>query len=113
MSDFPSNYLHFSKAVHRVNKRYRINDSKELLVLEAVLDAHIDGVEFAVLDLILLNEIASQATLHSVMKGLILKKMIKTETCTRDGRRKFVLPTKHGLAWLKDCSELLATFHHP
>jgi len=112
MSDFPANYLHFSKAVHRINKRYKINDSKELLVLESVLDAHIDGVEFAVLDLILLKEIASQATLHSVMMGLILKKIIKTEVCKRDARRKYVLPTKHGLTWLKDCSELLATFHH-
>ena len=112
MSDFPANYLHFSKAVHRINKRYKINDSKELLVLEAVLDAHNDGVEFAVLDLILLNEIASQATLHSVMMGLILKKIIKTEVCKRDARRKYVLPTKHGLAWLKDWSELVATFHH-
>ena len=112
MSDFPANYLHFSKAVHRINKRYKINDSKELLVLQAVLDALNDGVEFAVLDLILLNEIASQATLHSVMMGLILKKIIKTEVCKRDARRKYVLPTKHGLAWLKDCSELLTTFHH-
>lgn len=112
MSKIPSNYLHFSKSIHRINKRYKITDGKELLLLEAVLDAFNDDVEFAVLDLILLNEIASQATLHSVMMGLILKKMIKTEVCKRDARRKYVLPTKHGLAWLKDCSELLTTFHN-
>ncbi len=110
MSKSLSNYLQFSKEVHNVNKRYKVSDCKEQLVLEAVFNAYVDNVEFAVLDLILLNEIASQATLHSVMKGLILKKMIKTETCKRDARRKFVLPTKHGLAWLKDNAELLRHF---
>ncbi len=79
-------------------------------MLEAVFNAYLDNVEFAVLDLILLNEIASQATLHSVMKGLIIKKLIKTETCKHDGRRKNVLPTKLGLAWLKDSTELLNDF---
>lgn len=110
MSIISPNYLQFSKLAHKVNKRYKIFAGKELLALEAVLGAYVDCVEFAVLDLILLNEIASQATLHSVMKGLILKKMIKTETCKHDARRKFVLPTKHGLAWLKDNAELLRHF---
>jgi len=110
MSQILSNYIHFSKSAQRVNKRYKINDCKELLVLEAVFGAYLDKVEFAVLDLILLNEIASQATLHSIMKGLISKKMIKTEVCKRDARRRFVLPTKHGLTWLKDTAELLHGF---
>jgi DNA-binding MarR family transcriptional regulator len=105
---FPSSpFLEFSKSTRKINKRYKINDCKELLVLEAVLGAYSDGVEFSVLDLILLGDIASQATLHSIMKTLILKKMIKTETCKRDARRKYVLPTRQGLSWLKDKDELL------
>jgi hypothetical protein len=110
MSQILSNYLDFAKTARKVNHRYKISDAKEQLVLEAVLGAYVDGVEFAVLDLILLNEIASQATLHSVMKDLIFKKMIKTETCKRDGRRKYVLPTKQCITWLKESSELLAEF---
>ena len=110
MSNILNNYLEYSKSVHRLNKRYKVPDYKEQLVLEAVFTAYVDKVEFSVLDLILLNEIASQATLHSVMKGLIVKKMIKTETSKRDARRKFVLPTKHGLVWLKDSAELLSSF---
>ena len=110
MSDSLSKYLQFSKSTHRVNKRYKIVDPKELYVLQEVLSAYIDGVELAVLDLILIKEIASQATLHSVMKGLILKKLIKTETSKRDGRRKNVLPTKLGLSWLKDSAQLLDDF---
>ena len=110
MSEILSNYLDFAKTARKVNHRYKISDAKEQLVLEAVLGAYVDGMEFAVLDLILLNEIASQATLHSVMKDLIFKKMIKPATCKRDGRRKYVLPTKQGITWLKESSELLAEF---
>ena len=79
------------------------------MLLETVLSAYADKVILTVLDLILLKDIASQATLHSVMKSLIENKLIKTETSKEDGRRKFVLPTKHGLAWLNDCSEIFST----
>ena len=109
MSQILTRYLEFSKSARKLNKRYKVSDAKEQLVLEAVMGAYIDGVEFVVLDLIFLNDIASQATLHSVMKALIFKKMIKAEICKRDGRRKYILPTKLGLSWLKESSELLTS----
>lgn len=77
------------------------------MVLEAVLTAYAAGVMFAVLDLISLKDIASQATLHSIMKGLITVKLIKTEVSKADARRKYVLPTKLGMSWLQDCTEVL------
>ena len=80
-------------------------------MLEAVLTAHMEGVTLSVLDLILMNEIASQATLHSITKLLIDSKLIKTDICKKDGRRKYVLPTKLGITWLNDCSEMLASAH--
>ena len=107
MSQLFKNYLDFSKSAQRINQRYKINDYKERLVLEAVVSAYVDGIEFGVLDLVLLDEIASQATLHNVMKGLIAKKLIKTQVSNADARRKHVLPTKLGLLWLKECSKLL------
>lgn len=79
------------------------------MVLEAVLTAHSEGVTLSVLDLILMKEIASQATLHSITKRLIDSKLIKTEVCKTDARRKYVSPTKLGTSWLKDCSEALAS----
>ena len=78
-------------------------------MLEAVLSAHAEKVNFSVLDLILLNEIASQATLHSVMSNLITKKLIKAEASKEDRRRKYVIPTKLALEWLQDCSDLLCS----
>jgi DNA-binding MarR family transcriptional regulator len=109
MSKNLSDYLQYAQSVHKVNERYKIVDCKELLVLEAVLGAYVNQEEFAVLDLILQNKIASQATLHSVMKGLIAKKLIKTETSKTDGRRKHVLPTKLGIHWLTDHANLLSS----
>jgi DNA-binding MarR family transcriptional regulator len=102
-------YLHFSHSIRKINKRYKLTEYKQVMVLEAVLTAHEEGVKLSVLDLILLKEIASQATLHSITKLLIDLKLIKTEVCKVDGRRKYILPTKLGMSWLNDCSELLAS----
>lgn len=78
------------------------------MVLEAILSAHLEQTPLSVLDLILLKEIASQATLHSITKLLIDLKLVKTEVSKVDARRKYVSPTRLGMAWLNDCSEALA-----
>lgn len=102
-------FLYFSDSLHRINRRYKLSDPRAVLILETVLSAYADKVTLTVLDLILMKEIASQATLHSVLKDLIENKLIKTEISKQDGRRKFVLPAKLGFSWLKDCSEALST----
>jgi DNA-binding MarR family transcriptional regulator len=109
MSQLSFKYLQFSNSIRRVNKRYKLTEHKQVMVLEAVLAAHAEGVTLSVLDLILLKEIASQATLHSITKLLIESKLIKTEVCKVDARRKYVSPTKVGLSWLNDCAEVLAS----
>lgn len=109
MSKVFTNYLRFSRAAQEVDRFYKIYDHKERLILEIVLEAYLNNAVLGVLDLVLIEGIASQATLHSVMKALVTKKLIKTEVSKQDGRRKHVLPTKLGLAWLKDTSELFAS----
>jgi DNA-binding MarR family transcriptional regulator len=109
MSEHNVKYLHFSNSIRKINKRYKLTEYKQVMVLEEVLTAHAEGVTLSVLDLILLKEIASQATLHSITKRLIDSKLIKTEVCKVDGRRKYILPTKLGISWLNDCSELLTS----
>ncbi|QWE01008.1 hypothetical protein FD967_02895 [Polynucleobacter sp. JS-Mosq-20-D10] len=79
--------------------------------MEAVLTAYMEGVTLSVLDLILMKEIASQATLHSIAKLLIDSKLIKTDICKEDARRKYVSPTKLGISWLNECSEALTSAH--
>jgi len=106
---FPAHkkFLLLSSSIRRINRRYKLHDPKAVMILEAVLLGYADKVELTVLDLILLKEIASQATLHAVLKSLIENKLIKTEISKQDGRRKFVLTAKLGFSWLKDCSEVL------
>ncbi|MBU3605187.1 winged helix-turn-helix transcriptional regulator [Polynucleobacter sp. MWH-Creno-3A4] len=108
MSDPCYKYLHFSTAIRKINKRYKLTEYKQVMVLEAVMSAHAEGATLSMLDLILMKEIASQATLHSITKILIDLKLIKTEVSSIDARRKYVSPTKLGFSWLNDCSDILA-----
>jgi DNA-binding MarR family transcriptional regulator len=108
MTETSFKYLHFSNSLRRINKRYKLTEYKQVVVLEAVLSAHAESVALSVLDLILMKEIASQATLHSITKLLIDSKLIKAEVSKTDARRKYVSPTKLGLSWLNDCTELLS-----
>jgi DNA-binding MarR family transcriptional regulator len=111
MSEICFKYLHFSSTLRKINKRYKLTEHKQVMVLEAVLGAHAEGEPLSVLDLILMRDIASQATLHSITKLLIDSKLIKAEVCKIDARRKYVSPTKLGISWLKDCNEALASAH--
>jgi hypothetical protein len=95
-------YLQFSNAIRDINKYYKLYDAKEVMVLEAVLAAHFDDSPCSVLDLILRKEIASQATIHSILKNLIHKKLIKAEVSKIDARRRNIIPTKLSIAWLDD-----------
>jgi DNA-binding MarR family transcriptional regulator len=102
-------YLQFSNSIKRINKRYKLTENKQVMVLEAVLSSYAENVHLSVLDLILMNEIASQATIHSITKALIDLKLIKSEVSKTDARRKYVFPTKLAIAWLDDCTDVLAS----
>ncbi len=109
MSEPCFKYLHFSNSIRKIHKRYKLTNGKQVMVLETVLTAYEEGTILSVLDLILSKEIASQATLHTITKVLIDLKLIKTEVSKTDARRKYIFPTKLGLSWLHDCSEVLAS----
>lgn len=91
-------YLHFSDSINRINNSYQLFDHKQVKVLEAVLSAHAEGAMLSVLDVLLLKEIASQATLHLILKKLIALKLIKTQSCKKDARRKYIAPSNLGMA---------------
>ncbi|QKM60010.1 hypothetical protein DN92_02565 [Polynucleobacter arcticus] len=54
MSEICFKYLHFSNALRKINKRYKLTEYKQVMVLEAVLCAHAEGTPLSVLDLILM-----------------------------------------------------------
>jgi len=102
-------YLQFSKSIRKINNRYKLTENKQVMVLEAVLSSYAENAPLSVLDLTLTSEIASQATLHSITKALIELKLIRTEVSKEDARRKYVFPTKLGLAWLDECTDVLVS----
>ena len=97
-----SAYLSLCDSIKDINLRYKVAD-KEVMVLDMVVKKHLNQEQFRVLDLILLSQIASQATLHSVMTQLISKKLLETESSQNDGRVKFVKPTTLALSRLAEC----------
>ena len=97
-----SAYLSICDSIKEINLRYKVAD-KEVMVLDIVVKKYIEQEQFRVLDLILLSQIASQATLHNVMTQLISKKLLETEPSKNDGRVKFVKPTALALSRLAEC----------
>ncbi len=99
-----SAYLSLCDSIKDINHRYKVAD-KEVMVLDIVVKKHLEQEQFRVLDLILLSQIASQATLHNVMTQLISKKLLETEPSLQDGRVKFVKPTTLALNRLAECDQ--------
>jgi len=101
-----SAYLSICDSIKDINHRYKVAD-KEVMVLDVVVKKHMEQEDFRVLDLILLSQIASQATLHNVMTQLISKKLLETEPSLNDGRVKFVRPTALALSRLAECDSAI------
>lgn len=89
-------YLDVYSCIWSVNKRYGLNRQIEIALLNAVCEAHIDHVNLMVIDVLLLEDLASQATIHSTLQTLKKLKLVETKIDSKDGRSKFVLPSKLG-----------------
>ena len=82
-------YLEFMDKVHKMNERLDLSHH-EVRLLELVAKAQHQDQTLFIGDLIGHRQIASQATLHGVVKGLIRKKLISAKTHQSDGRNKVV-----------------------
>lgn len=82
-------YLKFMDKVHKINEKHELSHH-EVRLLELVAKADHQDQALFVGDLISHRHIASQATLHGVVKGLIRKKLITAKTHQSDGRTKVV-----------------------
>jgi len=102
-----SEYLWLFAEVVAINKRYGLTSYNEVSVLNAVHSAVLENNRLRVLDILLMEDIASQPTLHAILKKLIAKNLLLTKVDSEDGRVKIVLPTKLALKRLKECEALL------
>jgi DNA-binding MarR family transcriptional regulator len=100
-------YLAVHSDIRLINKRYSLEKQPEISMLNAVYEAYLNGINLRVLDLLLLEGLASQATLHAYLKQLQAKKLIEMRPDPADGRSKYVFPTKLALRRLKECDSAI------
>jgi len=93
-------YLKFMDQVKQPNKQFDLS-YYETEVLDIVVRAHFSKQPIFVGDLIYQRNVASQATLYSVLKGLLDKKLLSTKYHEDDGRIKKVTLTKLALEHYK------------
>lgn len=91
----PQAYLKFLAAQDADKKRLDLS-SNQVALLEYIFKETATGRVLRVQDLITLNKIASQATLHGALKGLIAKGLITSKAHKEDGRVKEVYLTAQG-----------------
>jgi hypothetical protein len=89
----------FIRFLNLVDSLDRMNPGKTLDEVERELLGYVlrstnEGQSLLVGDLLRLDKIGSQATLHGRVKNLSALGYIKLVTDKEDGRRKFVTPTK-------------------
>ena len=87
-----------------INRRYNLVTQNEVMILDIVCKENLENRLPSILDLMLVDYVASQATIHSVIKTLIKKKFLITEIDPKDNRRKFVLATNLALKRLQECN---------
>lgn len=86
-------YIKYLAALDKCNKKYKLENDERLL-LDVVALSNYDNKTIYVKDLIKLNQIASQATLHKALMALIDKKLVYFKFTKEDARLKEVHLTK-------------------
>jgi hypothetical protein len=96
-------YLDMQHSIKVINRRYKVEKHLELCLLNSICNSYLNDESVRVLDLLLLEGIASQATLHSGIKSLAKKGLLSMSKDPDDGRIRLVLPTKLALKRLNEC----------
>ena len=86
-------YFKYLAVLDKSNRKHNLSNDERLL-LDVVATALHDGKVVYVKDLITLNHIASQATLHKALSSLVDKKLLELKITKEDGRLKEVHLTK-------------------
>ena len=86
-------YFKYLAVLDKSNIKFGLSNNERLLLDVVATAIHADKVIY-VKDLITLNHIASQATLHKALSNLIDKKLLSYKADKKDGRLKEVHLTK-------------------
>lgn len=99
-------YLKYLVAFDKSNRKFKLSNDERLLLDVVALAKH-NGKVMYVKDLITLNHIASQATLHKALKILVDKKLLEFKITEEDGRLKKVHLTKLAIKRYNELSKAI------
>jgi len=99
-------YFKFLNKLTESNKKYNLSNDERLL-LDVVATETQAGKVIYVKDLITLNYIASQATLHKALSSLVDKRLLELKITKQDGRLKEVHLTKLSNKRYEDLSKAI------
>ena len=88
-----SKYFKYLAILEKSNRQLDLNNT-DVLILNTVAKANDARSILYVKDLLLLKEVASQATIHGRLKHLVDSKLITLKSNKADGRLKEVVLTK-------------------
>lgn len=98
-------FLNLIDVLDRINPGKKLDSTEESLLNKIVLSAHQDQI-ILVGDLISLDDLGSQATLHGRLKNLRAMGYIEMAV-DEDGRKKHVMPTKLAMKRYEELSKCL------
>jgi DNA-binding MarR family transcriptional regulator len=99
-------YFRYLAVLDKSNKKFNLSND-ERLILDVVATAIHNGKVIYVKDIITLNNIASQATLHKALTNLIDKNLLAYKADKADGRLKEVHLTKLAEKRYEELSEAI------
>jgi DNA-binding MarR family transcriptional regulator len=99
-------YFRFLDKLSESNKKYNLSNDERLLLDVVATSIHAGKVMY-VKDLITLNQIASQATLHKALSSLVDKRLLELKITKQDGRLKEVHLTKLASKRYEDLSKAI------
>ncbi len=102
-----SDYLTLTNLIASINRRYGLLTQNEVVILDMVCKENLANRLPFVFEIMLFENVASQATIHAVIKLLIKKNFLTTETDPKDNRRKFVSVTNLALKRLQECNHAI------
>jgi DNA-binding MarR family transcriptional regulator len=85
----PSKYLRFLELLSHVNKKYDLS-TREIGLLNYIYLCDSGNQVIQVKDLLGLEQLGTQATLHSALTSLIKKKFVRATTSKSDRRGKYL-----------------------
>ena len=101
MTAYVQKYIKFSQFIEDIKFGYALN-CQEWDILLIITSAKLENELLKVNDLLVMDHIASPATIHKCIKFLISKKLVCIKNNSQDGRVKFLHPTTKGMNLLQE-----------